>query len=438
MGSKVMKLDLEAIEAARNGCRESLAIVMEQTKGKVFTFLYRMTLDYHLSQDLCQETMLNLIQSIQRLHFTSEEAFWAWLFRTAQGKILHHHRDQTTRRVGTPGPMEENASSVEEPVTGLFHKETMDAISLAMDALRLEYRSVIVLRCMNEMSYRQITAVLGGTQLRNKMLFFRAKRALRLELARRGLGRSHLLGALVAFASVTSLRSQGVSGASLLNAGLLKVSVPGMVLSAVTTKMGAVAAALALVLGLALGLAATQRPQGPRPLIPQHYAGPSSLLEDDHFAYPSSVISTQDPEGDGFIGINGSQPHKGPFVTTCEEILVGRSHPQDLRLILRQEQSIEVGFDGPIVEGPGPDLFYTGWYCPIIRIFLTDGAGHLYELPMPTCDGDCACFHIVPFDLSGLALPFEPKGILVQGVGDWYRYGGFELTSVRARIQGAG
>ena len=438
MNSKVMKLDLGAIEAARNGCRESLAVVIEQTKGKVFTFLYRMTLDHHLSEDLCQETMLNLVQSIQRLHFTSEEALWAWLFRTAQGKVLHHHRARTTHRVDTLTLTEEDAGVAEEPVTGLFRKETMDAISLAMDALRLEYRSVIVLRCMNEMSYQQIAAILGGTQLRSKMLFFRAKRALRLELAKKGLGRSHFLGALVAFASVTSLRSQGASGAPLVHAGLLKVSVPGMVLSAVTSKVGMVAAGLLLVLGLVTGLAATQRSHGPRPLIPHRYVGPSSLIEDDHFLYPSSVISTQDPYGDGFAGINPSQPRIGPFVTTCEEILVGRSHPQDWRLILRQEQSIEVGFDGPIVDGPGPDLFYTGWYCPIIRIFLTDGAGRAYEFPMPTCDGDCACFHVVPFDLSGLALPFKPRGILVEGVGDWYRYGGFELTSVRARIQGAG
>lgn len=433
-----MKLDLGAIEAARSGCRESLAVVVEQTKGKVFTFLYRMTLDHHLSEDLCQETMLNLIQSIDRLHFNSEEAFWAWLFRTAHGKVLHHRRSRATRYVDPQDLVDGTASSAEEPVTGLFRKETMDAVSRAIGTLRMEYRSVIVLRCMNEMSYRQIAGILGGTQLRNKMLFFHAKQALRLELAKRGLGRSHILGALVAFASVTALRSQGASGTPLIHAGLLKVSVPGVVLSAVTTKLGAAAAALVLVLSLTIGLAATQRSHDRRPLIPQRYTGPSSLLEDDRFAYPSSVISTQDPYGDGFAGINPSRPHTGPFVTTCEDILVGRSHPQDWRLILRQEQSIEVGFDGPIVDGLGPDLFYTGWYCPIIQVFLTDGAGRAYELPLPTCDGDCACLHIVPFDLSGLALPFQPRGIRVQGFGSWYRFGGFELTSLRARMKDAG
>ena len=68
MSSNVTKIGIDAIKAAQNGCPESLSFLTEQTKGKVFTFLYRMTLDYHLSEDLCQETMLNLIKSIHNTY----------------------------------------------------------------------------------------------------------------------------------------------------------------------------------------------------------------------------------------------------------------------------------------------------------------------------------------------------------------------------------
>lgn len=435
MGSDVVTIGTKTIEAAEGGCRESLSVITEQAKTRIFTYLYRMTLDYHVSEDLCQETLLNLVQSIRRLHFESEEALWAWLFRTAQGKVLHHRRAQSSRGISSRPFIEEAAGEAAEPIAGLFRRETMEAVFHAMEALRVEYRSVIVLRCMNELSYRQIAAVLGGTQLRNKMLFFHAKRALRQELARRGLGRAHFLGALVAYASVTSLRSQGASAGPLVHAGMLKVSVPGLVLSAMTTKGGMIAAVLVLILGLVTGRAATRKPHDPHEVIPARYASVAPLLTDDRFAYPSSILSTRDPAGRGFAALDPSRSHSTPFASSCDDVLVGRSHPRGHRLILCEGQAIELGFDGPILDGPGPDLFFTGWYCPIIRVLLTDGAGRTYGLPIPICKGDCDCFHIIPFDLSGLALPFEPRGIMVQGLGSWYRYGGFELISVRARTR---
>ena len=42
--------------------------------------------------------------------------------------------------------------------------------------------------------------------MRAKMLFYRAKTALRSQLARKGLRRSHFLGALTVFGALTSKR----------------------------------------------------------------------------------------------------------------------------------------------------------------------------------------------------------------------------------------
>ncbi len=436
-------IDIKVIEAAHNGCQESLSFVIEQAKPRVFTLLYRITLDYHLSEDLCQETMLNLIRSIHRLDFGREEALWAWLFRTAQGKVQHHRRRQATRHAEQTILSHSNGSSTtvvasgSGPATGLFRKEMIDSVVCAMEALKFEYRTVIVLRCMNEMSYAQIAAVLGGTQLRNKMLFFRAKRALRQELTKRGLGRSHFLGALVAFASVTSRHCPRATGAALVHVDLLHVSVAEIIWSAAVTRLGMAVAAGFVILGLITTGVVRRSEATPHPAIPDRYARLAPLLQEDDFAYPSSVIAALSPGGSGFMGLDGAQTRSRPIPVACADVLVGKPRHSDWRLILPEGHWVEVGFDGSIVDGPGPDLFYTGWYCPIIQVSLTGGAGDVYELPIVTCEGNCDCFHIVPFDISGLALSFEPRGIRVGGVGSWYRYQGFELASVRARIRRA-
>ena len=278
------------------------------------------------------------------------------------------------------------------------------------------------------MSYAQISNVLGGTQLRNKMLFFRAKQALRHELAKKGLKRSHFLGSLAIFASVTSLRSQNAAGASTINAGLLNVGTTASILSLITSKIGLAAGAIALTFGLISGGRTVHSASQPQP---DRYAHLMPLLQDTNFVTPSAIVGSYDPDRYGFTGIDPSVSSTRAVSMTCEEVLVNSSADQGLRLILPKRHWVEVGFNAPIQDGPGPDLFYTNWNCPVARIFITNGAGRIYELPTPICQGDCNRSHITTFDLADLTLPFTPQGLRILGTGDQE----MQLTSIRARLQ---
>jgi len=57
------ELKIQVIQQARAGNTQCLAAVAEQVRTKVDTNIYRLTLDYHLSQDLTQETVLEMITS---------------------------------------------------------------------------------------------------------------------------------------------------------------------------------------------------------------------------------------------------------------------------------------------------------------------------------------------------------------------------------------
>ena len=61
------------------------------------------------------------------------------------------------------------------PATTLWRKEMVELILSAMGALNLEYRTVLTLRCLEDQSYAEIAVVLGGSQMRAKMLFYLAK-----------------------------------------------------------------------------------------------------------------------------------------------------------------------------------------------------------------------------------------------------------------------
>ncbi len=99
MRSSVDQINLDCLHKAQRGCQESRSFLAQQAKPKVYTFINRMTLDHDLSEDLTQETLLELVRALPRLQLTSENGFWSWLYRTALGKAQHHFRRQGAKRM---------------------------------------------------------------------------------------------------------------------------------------------------------------------------------------------------------------------------------------------------------------------------------------------------------------------------------------------------
>jgi hypothetical protein len=106
-------------------------------------------------------------------------------------------------------------------------------------------------------------------------------------------------------------------------------------------------------------------------------------------------------------------------------------------MCLPRNHWVELIFDGPIVDGPGPDLFYAGWNCRGLRAFLIGEQGQQRELPFLTCLPDCPkrcfCLQIAPFDIAEHNLDFQPVKIRLRGVYGWSSFDGFQLSMVRAR-----
>ncbi len=445
MNSSIDNIDEGTICAAQEGCQESLARIAHVAQGKVYAFLFRLTLDHHLAEDLCQETLLHLVKTIENLDFPNEKALWAWLFRMALGKVQHHHRIQGNQRIhhkthfNAEALTHIQAGDEARPDHGLFRRETLDTLMQAMDSLKEEYRAVLTLRCFDELSYAQIATVLGGSQLRNKMLFYRARQALKQRLHDQGLGQMGLMAALGVFASLTRPASQTSAAIPAIQASSLKVG--GTIIAVCVLTQTSVLVSLATL--LVLGWTGTHLLQ-PKAKPPHKFEGIAlwRLPQNNGYARPTT-LKTSDPQWQGFQGVVGLGQEAHVQTVDPAEMLVGSAGDRNLSVILKEGQSIEVTFERPLYTGQAeaPHFFYTGWQCQVLRVFLTDGADQEFELPTPHCvmqDGEsaerCAGYHIVPFDLDGLNIPFIPTAVRLQGTDYQRRYEGFELTSVRAMI----
>jgi RNA polymerase sigma-70 factor (ECF subfamily) len=437
----VKELTIQTIRQAQAGNMQSMSAVAEQVRQKVYTYIYRLTLDYHLTQDLTQDTVLEMIKSLSQLELHHVSGFWGWIFRTALGKVQHDFRPQGARRLAQKTTSDDSvlksqASKDNNPVKTLVSEEIRSAVLNAMKAIEFKYRNILVLRCFENLSYGQIAGIMGGSEVKARLLFFRAKRSLKSQLERRGFKRDSLLAALTIFAELTVQNGKKAVAGEVVLASSLETGL-GMSLASLLTVKTVVTAACVLCITV---FTASMIKSEPRSTfnVKELYAHLYPLLNSEEFVNPSRVIAAHDPERDGFLVIDQDRPQIPVQRLQTDLIRIELVNQSRMGLVLPTDHWIELGFDGPIRDGSGPDLLVKVFCCRMMRVFLTDGNGRSFELPPSQClrMGVCRNEHIIDFDLEGLDLPFEPRAVRLLGVYNrWGRYRGVEFYSVRARIQ---
>jgi RNA polymerase sigma-70 factor (ECF subfamily) len=437
------ELNIQTIRQAQTGNSQSLSAVSERVRQKVYTYIYRLTLDYHLTEDLTQETVLEMIKSLPQLEVHHVNGFWGWIFRTALGKVQHHFRLQGAKRLARETTsdefvLESQASDDNNPMNALVSEEIRKTVLSAMQAIKIKYRNILVLRCFENLSYGQIAGITGGSELKARLLFFRAKHSLKNQLEHHGFKRDHLLAVLTMFAGLTLGTGKKAAAGEVVLASSLETGLGIGLASLLTVKTAIIATCILCIAGFAVSR--IKQPD-PIPTSEELYGHLYPLLNHIEFVAPSQVVDVNDPDNDGFMVVNlntPTAPAQRLKPDNLEDILLNKPH---MGLVLPKDHWVELGFDGPLRDGPGPDLLITTRGCrSYTRVFVTDGLSKVLELPQPQCLRKRVCWHkhIIDFDLTRLDIPFEPHAVRLMGTFNRGRVNGVEFYSVRARIQRIG
>ena len=123
-------------------------------------FAYTLCRDRSAAEDLVQETYVRALAA--RRKALPEENFRGWMFA-----ILHNvWRNEVRRRrpeaiEDTPGLGASLAAPGEDPQATLDGKETGARLRRAIDGLPEPFREVVMLRCVEGFSYRDVASILG-------------------------------------------------------------------------------------------------------------------------------------------------------------------------------------------------------------------------------------------------------------------------------------
>lgn len=230
---------IRLVKQAQCGDSEAMSQLSQQVADRVLPYIQGLTLNYDLAQEILQETLLELVKSLDRVK--SPESFWCWIYRQALGKVQHHFRDRSRQRSivlrvasGLLG------HATDESLSGLnyvMRMELSEIVLKAMDKLKIEYRNVLLLRCFENLSYAEIAQVLDCKELHARVLLFRAKRSLGRRLVRGGFGKEYLLASLVLFRILTK-PSEVSSATTLVSASVLEVDTFAAIISLASSKIG--------------------------------------------------------------------------------------------------------------------------------------------------------------------------------------------------------
>ncbi len=255
-----MKEDISGlIESAMTGDRQSMDQLIQRVQPRIRAYILRSTLNEDLTEDIVQETMLQLITSLKTL--TDITRFWPWLYKIASNKKISHFRKAKTHPAMHFSNMEphllESAmedeyadDATEKPALQELHK----LIMATMQKLSGTERSILSLRCFEDMPYDQIAEISGCTQSTARVQFLRARKKLRSSLKRQGLSGKAILPSLVLFGKLTADKTlaPSVTSASVtLNTGMTTAQVAvatikaGFVQYATTTATAAAVVILA-------------------------------------------------------------------------------------------------------------------------------------------------------------------------------------------------
>jgi RNA polymerase sigma-70 factor (ECF subfamily) len=161
-----------------------------QYRQRVFSFAYYSLRTREDAEDITQDVFIRLWQHWKKI---DQARLGAWLMRVAHNLVVDHLRRQKNdrQRIDAPDQLE-NLVTVEDP--GLETAEFRRQLEEVIGSLQDPYRSIIIMRDIQGLSYQEIEQSLNLSQSQVKVYLHRARRQLRENQTLRQLaGERHLI-----------------------------------------------------------------------------------------------------------------------------------------------------------------------------------------------------------------------------------------------------
>jgi RNA polymerase sigma-70 factor (ECF subfamily) len=161
--------DNELVRLYMNGGEECLEILVKRHKSRIFSYIYLITHNKELSEDVFQETFFKVIQTLKREQYNEEGKFLPWILRIAKNLIIDHYR-KAKKMPGISFVINEEGeeTSIFDIIPEQTHsRDTAEArqfkemIRGVVNDLPADQKEVVIMRTYYDMSFKEISEFTG-------------------------------------------------------------------------------------------------------------------------------------------------------------------------------------------------------------------------------------------------------------------------------------
>lgn len=235
---------IELVKKAQLGEKDCLNSLAEVARLRLREYVYRLTLQEDLTEDIVQESILEMLKVFDKLR--DAERFWSWLHGIAFNKVRSRYGKQWRHRTVSLSDMRSEIAGTNSPdgLAEVIASEWRQIVTKSIQELEPRHRAVLAMRCYDKMAYSEIARIMDCTEIGVRALFYRAKKSLAKKLSGYGLGKGALLTALVLFGKMTAT-SEAAAAKISVTAGTVKVGTTATFVGAVASKSAMVSLAAA-------------------------------------------------------------------------------------------------------------------------------------------------------------------------------------------------
>jgi len=178
-------LEQRLVKQALAGDRQAFAEIVELYKNKIFQVAYRMLGNRTEAEDISQETFLRVYANLAR--YDQNHKFSTWIYRIATNLCIDRLRkkqatfslDQEINSGEGLDMYSQIADKNKGPEQEVMTLELQNEVQQAIDQLPIKYKSIMVLRYIEDLSLQEISEIIDLPVTTIKTRIHRGREALK-------------------------------------------------------------------------------------------------------------------------------------------------------------------------------------------------------------------------------------------------------------------
>jgi len=172
------------VRRSREGDSQSMGLLYEQFKGRMFSLAYRYTYNAASAEDLLQDIFIRVFTHLETLD--KDEAFTGWMYRIAINTCLSYLRSNK-KNIQQAVSLSSIEYTVGEDTQNVTEKMLEKPLDEAIQSLSTKLKSVFLLHDVQGFKHKEIAQILGCSDGTSKSQLFKARMKIRKKLEKKQL-----------------------------------------------------------------------------------------------------------------------------------------------------------------------------------------------------------------------------------------------------------